>query len=86
MVVRIPVELAVAEIATQQSELPHVVGNVFADVADGAVGAHDYFLVFFGDLVGMGVRAISDVVTRHRGRRFGGGFDGDRPCMSPPGA
>ena len=51
MVVGITIKLAIAEVASQQAELPHVVGDVFANVADGAVGADDYFLVFLGDLV-----------------------------------
>ena len=49
--VRIAVELAISEVAPQQAELPHVVGDVFADVADGAVGADDDFLIFFCDLL-----------------------------------
>ena len=51
VLVGIAVELAIAEVAPEQAELPHVVGDVFADIADGAVGADDYFLVFFGDLL-----------------------------------
>ena len=42
-------KLAVFEVASEQAELPHVVGDVFANVADGAVGADDYFLVFLGN-------------------------------------
>ena len=80
VVVRIPVELAVGKIATQQSELPHVVGDVFTDVADRAIGAHDYFLVFFGDLVGgLSVKGRICPDVREHGIEvvcFGGGFDG----------
>ena len=50
VLIRIAIKLAVTEIAAEQAKLPHVVCDVFADVADGAVGAHDYFLVFFGRL------------------------------------
>src|SRR2546421_3643848 len=62
--VGIAIELAVAEVATQQAKLPHVVGDVFANVADGAVGADNYFLIFFGNLVipglhGRGARAYA---------------------------
>ncbi len=39
-------ELAVAEVAAQQAELPEVIGNVLADVGDGAVGADDDLGVF----------------------------------------
>jgi hypothetical protein len=48
VLIGIAVELAIAEIASEQAELPHVIGDVFADVADGAVGADDDFLIFFG--------------------------------------
>src|SRR5579864_9849768 len=37
--VGVVVELAITEVAAKQAELPHVIGDVFADVADGAVGA-----------------------------------------------
>src|SRR5579863_4348755 len=47
--VGIAIELAIGEITAQEAELPHVVGDVFADVANGAVGADDDFLVFFGN-------------------------------------
>src|SRR5258708_18854971 len=50
-------EFAVFEIAAEQAELPHVVGDVFADVADGAVGADDDFLVFLGDFWGTNIDA-----------------------------
>src|SRR6202008_2823247 len=53
MLVGIAVELAVAEVAAEQAKLPHVIGDVFANVADGAVGADDDFLVFFGYFVGL---------------------------------
>ena len=36
-------EALVAEVAAEQAELPKVVGDVFADVGDGAVGADDDF-------------------------------------------
>src|SRR5471032_1167511 len=45
-------KFAVGEIAAQQTELPHVVGDVFAHVADGTVGADDHFLIVFGDFTG----------------------------------
>src|SRR5262249_46599427 len=46
------VKTAVVKIAAEQSEFPEVVGDVFSDVGDGAVGAYDDFcvdqlLVFF---------------------------------------
>ena len=50
MSVGIAIKLAIAEIAAQQAKLPQVVGDVFADVADRAVGTDDDFLVFLGDL------------------------------------
>src|SRR5712675_2986640 len=43
--VGIAIELAVAEVAAQQAKLPHVVGDVFANVAYRAVGADNYFLI-----------------------------------------
>src|SRR3982074_3044363 len=64
MLVWIAVELAVAEVAAEEAELPHVIGDIFADVAHRAVGADDYFLVFFRNLVtpslcGRGARAYA---------------------------
>src|SRR5579863_6912601 len=47
VLIRIKIELAIAEIFAQQSKLPHVIGNVFTHVADGAVGADDDFLIVF---------------------------------------
>ncbi len=41
-------ELLVAEIAAEKAELPEVVGDVLADVADGAVRADDDLGVFVG--------------------------------------
>ena len=35
---------AVAEVAAEQAELPELVGDVLADVGDGAVGAHDHLV------------------------------------------
>ena len=60
MLVRIAIELAITEVASQQAELPHVVGNVFANVADGAIGADDDFLVFFGNVIArlVGLRTL----------------------------
>ena len=44
------VEFRVAEVfAGEEAELPEVVGDVFADVGDGAVGADDDFGVFVGE-------------------------------------
>src|SRR5438874_8437008 len=45
----IAIKLSVSEVATQQPKLPHVVGDVFADVTDGPVRPHNHFLVFLGD-------------------------------------
>ena len=53
--VGIKIKLAVAEVATQQTELPQVIGDVFAYVADGSVGTHDNFLVFFGNRGVLGI-------------------------------
>src|SRR3972149_4297578 len=35
------VKAAIGEVAAEQSELPHLVGDVLADVGNGAVRAHD---------------------------------------------
>ena len=46
---RVLVEFCVAEVfAGEEAELPEVIGDVFADVGDGAVGADDDFGVFVG--------------------------------------
>ena len=39
-------EAVVAKVAAEQAELPEVIGDIFADVGDGAVGADDDFGVF----------------------------------------
>ncbi len=50
-VIRVFVELLIAEVfAGEEAELPEVVGDVFADVGDGAVGADDYLCVFVGEV------------------------------------
>ena len=46
----ISIEFPITEIAPQQSKLPHVISDVFADVANRAVGADDNFLVLLCDL------------------------------------
>src|SRR5882672_9431794 len=43
-------ELAIAEVASQQSKLPHVVSNVFADITYGSIGANNNLLIFLCDL------------------------------------
>ncbi len=48
LVIGIGEERLVAEVAAEQAELPEVVGDVFADVGDGAVGADDDLGVFVG--------------------------------------
>src|SRR5216683_2778417 len=45
------VEFFVAEVlAREEAELPEVVGDVLADIGDGAVGADDHLGVFVGDV------------------------------------
>src|SRR5579863_6889720 len=51
MLIGIAIKLAIPEIAPEQAELPHVIGDVFADIADGPVGTDDDFLVFLGNLL-----------------------------------
>ena len=46
VLIGILVELAIFEIAPQQAELPHVVGDVLPYVADRPVGTHDDLLIF----------------------------------------
>ena len=56
---RVLVELCVAEVfAGEEAELPEVVGDVFADVGDGAVGADDDLGVFVGEAGGLASVAI----------------------------
>ncbi len=53
------VEFGVAEVfAGEQAELPEVVGDVFADVGDGAVGADDDLGIFVGAGGGVGFGGI----------------------------
>ena len=50
-VVRVLVEFDVAEVfAGEETELPEVVGDVLADIGDGAVRADDDFGVFVRDI------------------------------------
>src|ERR1019366_1984030 len=44
----IAVEFAITEVQAQQAELPKMIGNVLANVADFAVGTHDDLRVFVG--------------------------------------
>ncbi len=48
VIVGIAVELAVAEVQAQQTELPKMISNVFADVTDRSVRTHDDLGVFVG--------------------------------------
>src|SRR5690349_17830917 len=50
MLVGVEKEFAITEIAAEQTEFPEMVGDVFADIADGAIGANNHFLILFGDL------------------------------------
>src|SRR5690242_20254485 len=43
MSVGILVKLAVSKVFPQQPKLPHVIGNIFTDVTNGAVGTNNYF-------------------------------------------
>src|SRR5581483_7834573 len=49
VLIGVAVEPAVAEVFPEEAEFPEVVGDVFADVTYGAVGADDYFLILFSD-------------------------------------
>ena len=49
-VVGIREEAFIAEVLAEQSELPKMIGNVFADVGDGAVRADDDLGIFVGRL------------------------------------
>src|SRR4029453_16258884 len=40
-------EPAISKIAAEQAELPELIRNVFADVGDNAVGAHDHLFARF---------------------------------------
>src|ERR1019366_2068463 len=48
VLVGIAVELAVAEVQAEQTELPQMIGNVLADVSDGPIRTHDDLGVFVG--------------------------------------
>ena len=66
MSIGIKIKPAISEIFAEQAELPHVESDVFADVADCAVGADDYFLVVFGDLLVRRLRPyISSICHRY---------------------
>ena len=49
VLIGIAIKLAIAEVTAEQAKFPHVIGDVFADIANRAVGTDDYFLIFFGD-------------------------------------
>ena len=65
---RVLVKTRVAEVlAGQQAELPEVIGDVFTDVGDGAVRAHDDLGVFVGAgvvRIELGAGAPHDVAAR----------------------
>ena len=68
-------ERTIFEIATEQAELPQVIGNVFAFIDHGAVRAHDHFCVFVGEAL----RLLRDgAVTGGSG-----GSCGFRPACDP---
>ena len=48
MLVGILVEAPIAEVAAQQAELPEVISDVLADIADRAIGAHDDLRILVG--------------------------------------
>src|SRR5271157_2586808 len=48
MPVGIAIEPAIAEVAPEEAELPQVVGDVLADIANRAIRAHDYLRVLVG--------------------------------------
>src|SRR5271154_3876152 len=65
MRVRIAKELPISEIATEQAKLPHVISDIFADIAYGAIGANDNFLVFLLNLCVLGaLRGFRSCSTR----------------------
>src|SRR5438105_15588109 len=45
--IRIEIEAPISKVPAEQSTLPQMVGNVFADVSNRAVGAHNHLIVFF---------------------------------------
>src|SRR5947209_18028375 len=48
VIVRISIEMFVAEVATKQAKLPQVIGNVFAHIGHCAIGADNDFGIFVG--------------------------------------
>src|SRR5262249_51171071 len=64
MAIRIGIKLAITKIASEQAELPHVIRDVFADVADGSVRAADDFLIFFGNIWTAYVHAVKSFDRR----------------------
>ncbi|MNG42108.1 hypothetical protein D3C84_1317590 [compost metagenome] len=46
MAVRVRVEQMVVEVPAEQSELPKLIGDIFADVGHGAVRANDHLGIF----------------------------------------
>ena len=80
MPIRIAKELLVSEVAAQQAEFPQVVRDVFADVADGAIRAHDDFRVF----VRAGLVFSSPALPRCRGVELALLDDGGRVMTQQP--
>ena len=42
----IAIEASITKISAEQSEFPKMVGDVFADVSNGAIGAHNDLVIF----------------------------------------
>jgi hypothetical protein len=59
VLIGIAVELAISKIAPEQSELSHVICDIFADIADSTIGADNYFLIFLGNRGWFGFRIRS---------------------------
>src|SRR5437867_2806238 len=51
MTIWIQIKLPISEVSPQQSELPHVVRDVFADISNSPIRPHNNLLVFLCDLL-----------------------------------
>ena len=81
--VRMLVKAPVVEIAVEQAEFPEVVGDVLADVGDGAVGAHDDFRFgFFGRLFGR-ASGFSAAFNSSAASRWDGSCITQQPAFLP---
>src|ERR1041385_4801240 len=73
----ITIETLITKIAPEQTKLPKMVGNVFADVSHSSVGAHNHLGIFIGTIFTLITFGFSSIIA------FGCGLPFSRRRRSP---